>query len=203
MADAITPEEIKEIRGLYGLTQKSFAQLLGLGTASIVRYEQGTAPSKANANLIRAARHPEFVKECLEREGNSLPQQQRENATKVVYALVSLEPEEGDADTKKRQANDGFLTEMDRSYHYTLQQEVLNEQAANLACDIMGYMIAHNVDSNDKNHPVSIMLKQLLAVKSKIVSAGSDDDVVLEQMRGYLNHLGDYVAELSRIAEVA
>lgn len=203
MNDVLTPEEIKEIRGLYGLTQKSFAQLLGLGTASIVRYEQGVAPSKANANLIRAARHPQFVKECLKREGDSLPQQQREKATRVVYALISLDPEEGDATMKKGLADDGFLTDMDRVYHYTLQQEVLNEQAANLACDIMTYMMSHNIDSNDKSHPVSILLKQLLGVKKEIVSETSDDDLVLEQMRGYLNHLESFLAELNRVAEVA
>ena len=203
MNDVLTPEEIKEIRGLYGLTQKSFAQLLGLGTASIVRYEQGVVPSKANANLIRAARHPQFVKECLEREGSSLPESQRNKATEIVYALVSLEPEEGGSTMIKHQENGGFQTEMDRVYHYTLQQEVLNEQAANLACDIMNYMLSNDIDSNDKSHPISILLKQLLCVKREIVCEASEDDAKLEQFRGYLSHLDEFVSELNRVAEVA
>ena len=91
----ITAEEIKGIREFYGLTQKSFAQVLGLGAASIVRYEQGSEPSKANANLIRAAKHPEFMKECLERDGDAIPEIQRDNAMRVVYACVSLEPDDG------------------------------------------------------------------------------------------------------------
>lgn len=201
MSPTITAEEIKGIRRQYGLTQKSFAQVLGLGIASLVRYEQGDRPSKANANLIRAARHPEFMLECLEREGGSIPEQQRDNAAKVIYALISLDPEEGDAIMKNTQAKE--VNAMDALYHYTLQQEVLNEQAANIACDIMRYMIDHGIDSNDQTHPVSIMLHQLLTLKKEIIGPNSDDDVVLERMRGLLMYLKLYVDELTDNAEVA
>ena len=78
MASDMTPQKIKEIRGRYGLSQKAFARLLGLGDASIVRYENGQEPSKANANLIRAASIPEFMADCLERAGGQLPEAQRE-----------------------------------------------------------------------------------------------------------------------------
>ena len=73
MSDDITPSEIKRIRKKYGLTQQAFARLLGIGEASMVRYENGQPPSKANANLIRAAAHTAFMRECLERDGESIP----------------------------------------------------------------------------------------------------------------------------------
>lgn len=62
-------QQIKEIRKHYGLSQQAFARLLGIGEASITRYEKGIAPTKANANLIRAAMIPEFMAGCLERDG--------------------------------------------------------------------------------------------------------------------------------------
>ena len=40
MSDDITPSEIKRIRKKYGLTQQAFARLLGIGEASMVRYER-------------------------------------------------------------------------------------------------------------------------------------------------------------------
>ena len=51
-------------RRKYGLTQQGFARLLGLGEASVVRYENGQTPSKANANLIRAADNPAFMRDA-------------------------------------------------------------------------------------------------------------------------------------------
>lgn len=192
MNDVLTPEEIKEIRGLYGLTQKSFAQLLGLGTASIVRYEQGVVPSKANANLIRAARHPEFVKECLEREGDSLPESQRNKATEIAYALVSLEPEEGGSTMIKHQENGGFQTEMDRVYHYTLQQEVLNEQAANIIGEIISIKISTGF-SGSANSVYETLLDQVAEMKPSIVSKESMDDLILERIGGYLACANDLV----------
>ena len=61
-------QQIKEIRKHYGLSQQAFARLLGIGEASITRYEKGIAPTKANANLIRAAMIPAFMAGCLERD---------------------------------------------------------------------------------------------------------------------------------------
>ena len=115
MASDMTPQKIKEIRGRYGLSQKAFARLLGLGDASIVRYENGQEPSKANANLIRAASIPEFMADCFERDGGQLPEAQREQVEKVVYAEVAL-------------GKEGEMG-INEIYELTLQQEVLNEKA--------------------------------------------------------------------------
>ena len=191
----ITAEEIKGIREFYGLTQKSFAQVLGLGAASIVRYEQGSEPSKANANLIRAAKHPEFMKECLERDGDTIPETQRDNAMRVVYACVSLEP---DDDTIS-----GSTSKMDEVYHYTIQQEVLNEQAANIACDLLNYLVDRGIDVHDGNEPVSILLLQLLALKRSLTSAEANDDIYLERVRGHLEYMKQFAVSLGSFEEVA
>ena len=199
----IEAEEIKEIRSFYGLTQKAFAQLLGIGVASIVRYEQGATPSKANANLIRAARHPDFMRECIERDGDDIPVAQRDQAMRVIYACVSLEPEEDSASRGAASGGAPAMSKMDEMYHYTIQQEVLNEQAANLACDLMSRVLAEGADVRDACDPLSAILAQLLRIKLELISERANDDAYLEQVRGYLNYLEELVSTLSPVGEVA
>lgn len=116
MNDAIKPQDIINLRKKYGLSQRAFAQLLGIGEATMNRYENGVAPTKANANLIRAAMIPEFMAGCLEREGNQLSPKQRQSVEAIVYAEVTFN-EEGEA------------MDVNEIYTLTLQQEVLNEKA--------------------------------------------------------------------------
>ncbi len=49
----LQPDEIKEIRQKYGLSQTSFARLLGFGDKTITRYENGSIQDVAHDNLIR------------------------------------------------------------------------------------------------------------------------------------------------------
>ena len=201
---SITAEEIKSIRKRYGLTQKSFATLLGIGSASMVRYEQGWQPSKANANLIRAARYPEFMAECLERDGELIPKRQRERASQVVYEVVpfgAADAEKPAAQKKEKEAH--RMNKMDEVYHYTLQQEVLNEQAANLSCDLMDYLMSHGIDANDKSNPAALMLKQILDLKRSLLAPEADSDEVLQGIRGYLLYMSQLVNDLTRAQGVA
>ena len=123
MGAEITPAEIKRIRKSYGLTQQAFARLLGIGEASMVRYENGQPPSKANANLIRAASHSDFMLECLERDGDSIPPAQRESAEKIIYAMVTFDDE-------------GEIMDINEMYMLTLEQEILNEKAAEILAEV-------------------------------------------------------------------
>lgn len=200
MSNTITAQEIKEIRAMYGLTQRSFALLLGIGPASMVRYEQGSQPSKANANLIRAARHPSFMRECLERDGHLLPKRQSEHASRIVYAAISLDPaQEEDAMEAVTAKNPATATAaakaprtMDEVYHYTIQQEVLNEQAAN----IIGEMISMKVGTGFTGTAADVLeklLDQVAEVKPTIVSSSMMDDAKLSAVRGYLNCASDLV----------
>lgn len=123
MSDDMTAQEIKEIRGKYGLSRKAFSQLLGIGEASLARYESGAAPTKANANLIRAAKNPRFMADCLMRDGAALPEKQRAKAEQVVYSMVYFDDE-------------GEIMDMTDMYLITLEQEILNEHAASVMADI-------------------------------------------------------------------
>jgi putative zinc finger/helix-turn-helix YgiT family protein len=48
----LQPEEIKEIREKYGLSQRAFARFLGWGEITIQRYETGAIQDNAHNNLL-------------------------------------------------------------------------------------------------------------------------------------------------------
>ena len=201
MPAPITAQEIKDIRTGYGLSQRSFALLLGIGPASIVRYEQGATPSKANANLIRAARNPQFMAECLEADGDIIPKAQCLHAQKVVYDYISLDPQ------KNGRLHEGLdisglpsTMSMSEMYHFTLQQEILNEQAANLIGEIISLRVSMGLKGNDEG-TFSVLLRELALMKPTIVSKDTLDDRKLSEIRGFLNSAASMIA--TQRAEVA
>ena len=174
MPKDITPEEIKEIRGRYGLSQKGFARLLGLGDASIVRYENGQRPTRANANLIRAAAIPEFVAGCLERDGEELTEVQRGQVEKVVYAEMRFN-EEGEMD-------------INEIYELTLQQEVLNEKAATIMAELINSQIEAEARGDEGLAMVyEDVLTQIALLKPTIATLETRDARRLSAIDGQLD----------------
>ncbi|MBQ9020435.1 MAG: helix-turn-helix domain-containing protein [Eggerthellaceae bacterium] len=183
MPATITAEEIKEIRGRYGLSQRSFAQLLGIGPASMVRYEQGATPTKANANLIRAAKNPQFMAECLEADGKSIPQTQFVRAQSVIYDYISLDEEENEYLHEGVDVSGLPQTmSMDEMYSFTLQQEILNEQAANLISELITMKLSLGVLSTTNE----ALLNRLTLLKPTIISEESLNNEKLSEIRGFL-----------------
>ena len=64
------PEEIKEIREKYNLTQKQMSKLLGWGSVTYHRYEKGSLPDKAHNSQLKLIKDPACVNKLLE-EGNT------------------------------------------------------------------------------------------------------------------------------------
>jgi HTH-type transcriptional regulator/antitoxin MqsA len=60
----LAPDEIREIRFLYGLSQAKLEKLIGSGEKTVVRWERGTIAQNATADtLLRVLRdHPEVVR---------------------------------------------------------------------------------------------------------------------------------------------
>ena len=170
----LTVEEIKATRLKYGLSQRSFAALLGIGSASITRYENGAPPSKANANLIRAAKDPRFMQGCLERDGALITAEQRRKAQECVYAYITLEPE-GEA-----------TDEMTRIYKFTLQQEVLAERTANIISEIIRWQVADEI-AGGRGDQFSELCSQLAMMKPEILNCENGDWLYLERIAGYLD----------------
>ena len=177
MSAEITVEEIKEIRKRYGLSQQAFARILGIGEASMVRYEKGQPPSKANANLIRAARFPEFMADCLSRDGAVLSPSQRESVEKVIYAEVKFD-EKGD------------VMSITDTYMLTLEQEILNEKAAGILADVNRLLRAAEQSGDVAGQLIYSDLLMLIAdAKAKIVDGAYDSVKGFAEIRGRIEGL--------------
>ena len=59
------PEEIKEIREKYGLSQRGLAKLLNWGDKTIFRYENGFIQDKAHNSLLLFLREPQNMRKAV------------------------------------------------------------------------------------------------------------------------------------------
>ncbi|EIV99918.1 type II toxin-antitoxin system MqsA family antitoxin [Thermoanaerobacter siderophilus] len=73
----LSPDEIKNIRESYGLSQRAFAKLLGIGEASIARYETGALPEKSLSNMIMLLKDPKNMEKLLEKNEDVLSQREK------------------------------------------------------------------------------------------------------------------------------
>ena len=61
----LRPEEIRNIREMYGLSQRGFAKLLNWGDKTLFRYESGSIQDKAHNSLLILLRNPENMRTYL------------------------------------------------------------------------------------------------------------------------------------------
>lgn len=85
----LLPTEIKQIRELYGLSQRSFAKLLNWGDKTIHRYENGSIQDKAHNSLLLFLRNPENMKAYLSENENSLDEKNLSKLLELVNKLIS------------------------------------------------------------------------------------------------------------------
>jgi len=84
----LLPEEIKNIREQYGLSQRSFAKLLNWGDKTIYRYENGSLQDKAHNSILLFLREPENMRTYLrENEVEVNPKQ----VEKILQHIDKLE----------------------------------------------------------------------------------------------------------------
>ena len=88
----LTPEEIKDIRKRFRLSQKSLAALLGMSEATVNRYEGGGLQDEAHDQAIRACRNPEVMRDLLRRRGDRLSDWQRQRAEEALAGEESRHP---------------------------------------------------------------------------------------------------------------
>jgi len=64
----LAPEEIRELRAMYGLTQANLEKMINAGEKTVVRWERGSVAQNATADtLLRVLRdHPEVVAKLAE-----------------------------------------------------------------------------------------------------------------------------------------
>ena len=84
----LLPDEIKEIREKYGLSQRSFAKLLNWGDKTIHRYENGSLQDKAHNSLLLFLREPGNMRSYLCDNEVGLDNIQRDKLQRKVDALL-------------------------------------------------------------------------------------------------------------------
>ncbi len=88
--DMLQPEEIKEWRKRYGLTQKELGQILSWGGATLNRYENGALQSEAHEKFLRLAMDPHNLIKLIEESGEALSKEKR---NKILNELVAEDDE--------------------------------------------------------------------------------------------------------------
>ena len=87
----LLPEEIKEIREKYGLSQRGFAKLLNWGDKTICRYENGSIQDKAHNSLLLFFREPENMRTYITENEVTLKERQKLRLLKYVEKLEQYE----------------------------------------------------------------------------------------------------------------
>ncbi len=67
LADILPAEEICEARQRLGMSQREFAEYLGVGEASVKRWEAGVLPDKSSSDLIRLKTDPDAARQNWKR----------------------------------------------------------------------------------------------------------------------------------------
>ncbi len=80
----VQPEEIYKLRKKYGLTQKEFSSLLGIGIATLNRYENGALQDEAHDRILRLSMDPRNLLELIENNPGALNSKTRENVAEKV-----------------------------------------------------------------------------------------------------------------------
>ncbi len=70
--DLLQPEEIREIRERYGISQRAFSRLLGWGEITLHRYEAGALQDEAHNNELLLMKDPDNFKLLFERSRHKL-----------------------------------------------------------------------------------------------------------------------------------
>jgi len=71
------PEEIREMRKLYGLTQKELSKLVGWGGATLSRYENGALQDDTHDRVLQLIKKPENIHRLILKKGGFLAEEKR------------------------------------------------------------------------------------------------------------------------------
>jgi putative zinc finger/helix-turn-helix YgiT family protein len=80
------PEEIRNLRKRYNLTQSEMSRILGWGGATLSRYENGALQDEAHERTLRLIEEPESLLKLIQEHTQALPAKKRENLIKKLEA---------------------------------------------------------------------------------------------------------------------
>ncbi len=83
----LLPEEITEIRRIYGLSQRAFSRILGWGEITTHRYETGALQDQSHNDTLVLLKNPENMKILVERNKDKINQR---DYKKIMERLGSI-----------------------------------------------------------------------------------------------------------------
>ena len=87
----LQPEEIRQIREQYGLSQKNFARLLGWGDITIHRYESGAIQDDAHNDVLVLIRSLDYYKQYFESKKSTIdPVLAKKVEEKINHRTIEL-----------------------------------------------------------------------------------------------------------------
>jgi HTH-type transcriptional regulator/antitoxin MqsA len=136
----LSPDEIREIRSKYGLTQSAFERLLGVGPKTVVRWERGTVfQNRSTDTLLRILRSvPEAVRFLADAKGVECPAFDVLFATgagegHLVFQLSAKAPithqrvKRAVPSVRRDESGEAFLYKMTRSAEASVALEEIEE----------------------------------------------------------------------------
>jgi len=84
----IQPEEIREVRRLYGLTQNELSKLAGWGGATLSRYENGALQDDAHDRILQLVKNPQNMYRLIIKNGSFLPEEKKNRLLEELSAAV-------------------------------------------------------------------------------------------------------------------
>lgn len=81
-----TPEEIRNLRKRYGLTQSEMSTLLGWGAVTLSRYENGALQDEAHEKTLRLVMEPLNLLRLIEETPDALPQEKRDRLIEELHS---------------------------------------------------------------------------------------------------------------------
>ncbi len=83
----LQPEEIKEFRRTHGLTQAELSQLLGWGTATLSRYENGALQDETHEKALRLAMDPRNLLTLIQQSPDTISDPKRQRLVKEISMI--------------------------------------------------------------------------------------------------------------------
>ena len=90
----LTSTEIKEIRKKYGLTQKEYAFIIGVGEITIHRFEKGAIQTEAADSIMRLSNNPNNMYFLLLKNKNNITDSLYKSTLNKVQELMTLKRHE-------------------------------------------------------------------------------------------------------------
>ncbi len=94
--DMVQPEQIREFRERFGLTQKDLSDLLGIGVATLSRYENGSLQDQTHDNLLKLIMEPHNLLRFVREKPLALSKEKRTRLLRLLekelshFTLLSL-----------------------------------------------------------------------------------------------------------------